>query len=395
MAGPDDAAGGVDVEAVLELREELGAGGSGGGSGGGGGGVVGGDHGAGGGLAEVELGERGVDEVGFAETGFELAVAAVGGFVSYVVGVGQVVHLDPAAAVFLGGFGDSGLAGGGRGAGEPGFVGPGRARGGRFDEADGSAAVAVLGGDHDDAVGGDGAAEVRVRQTRAPEAVREYHGREPAAGRGEQRRIGDCGEGNVVEQSGDVAIRPQNQFRPRSVGLGGHSRNDLCEPGARAQEPRIGAEILSLVRFRQPSHRLRARVRVRARVRDSREVFLRCVRLLVAPAPPPPACLSRRRALRRLLSRVEDSELHRFRNAAHGAGWRKRRDGYLDLERADGVGAQVGRESRDYVGRVEAREERHAGYSAGGRPRHCVLGGRRERGDGGDMAVNWALWGGE
>lgn len=214
MAGPDDAAGGVYIEAVLELREELGARGPGGG-GGGGGGVVGGDHGAGGGFAEVELGERGVDEVDFAEPGFELAVAAVGGFVSYVVGVGQVVHLDPAAAVFPegfggGGFGDSGLAGGGRGAGELGFVGPGRARGGRFDEADGSAAVAVLGGNHDNAVGGNGAAEVRVCQPRAPEAVGEYHRREPAAGRGEQGRIGDRGEGNVVEQSGDVSIRPQS-----------------------------------------------------------------------------------------------------------------------------------------------------------------------------------------
>lgn len=171
MAGPDDAAGGVDVEAVFEGREWLR-----------------------GEEAAVELEEGCVDEVDFAEAGFELGVASVCGFEGDVVGVGGVVDLGSGAG---GGSVDAGFAGGGWGAREWGF-----GAGGGVDEADGGAAVAVFGGDDDDAVGGDGAADVGVSETGAAEAVGEDHGWEAVlGGLGEEGSIGDGGEGDVVEEA--------------------------------------------------------------------------------------------------------------------------------------------------------------------------------------------------
>lgn len=180
VAGPDDTSGLVDIKAVFQRAEEChprspvrG--------------LVGGHNGVRGDPAGVQAGERRVDESDLAESNLELAVAAVCGFFGYMVGVCCVVYLDSTTAVVLrarggrsGGFVDAGLTAGRLGALDLRLLG---SCGARSDETDGSTAVAVLWSDDDDAVGGNGAADVGVGETGATETVGEYHSRKPEARR--------------------------------------------------------------------------------------------------------------------------------------------------------------------------------------------------------------------
>lgn len=142
-------------------------------------------------------------------------------------------------------------------------------RRGISDDGQGGAAVAVLGADHDDAMGGHGACYVGVCVSGAAEAVGEDHGGPSAIGYVfglEKRGILVDGDGSIVNVSWEEAIVDPTYLSVKAQQTGcdirrPNIRDDLRGQGPKAQELGVGGDMVPLG-GREPCYSLALGVRL-------------------------------------------------------------------------------------------------------------------------------------